>query len=298
MGLEVFPGSPIVYKHFAAFRLLVQGVNAATVELDFTAFAVMHTAFRELLKLSLKNPIKNAEIKSMLKKITKSVRVKASATRSFAMRDFLTLVKSLDMSDPRQFHLKILLMCVGLGSLRQNAMKKMRLVRISGQLFTTDFCPHKCDMHIFKIPDIGLTMCLRKEVDKNLPPGRDHFVYIPEILPLLGLTPVSDMIRYLTTLPVPDGPLFACPSGSRGTSFNKTEYTALDLSLARCWATNFPDRVDEKIAPHSLRKMMIQALYDHFKLTGVAPDGPVGEIVGWHSIKQITRAHYVQLSMT
>mmetsp|Transcript_18199 Transcript_18199/g.21828 ORF Transcript_18199/g.21828 Transcript_18199/m.21828 type:complete len:162 (+) Transcript_18199:3451-3936(+) len=47
MGLEVFPGSPVVYKHFIAFRILCQGVSSATLENDFITISVLHSAFRE-----------------------------------------------------------------------------------------------------------------------------------------------------------------------------------------------------------------------------------------------------------
>ena len=296
MGLEVFPGSPIVYKHFAAFRLLVHGVNSATIENDFIAISAMHVAFRERISLNIHNPVKNAEVKSLIKHLTTAVRVKAQATRSFALRDFVKLVDSLDRTDPRQLHTRVLLQCVGLGALRRGAAKKMRLIRLGKPLYSTRMHPTLSDAHILPHAKYRYVLVLRKEVDKCLPAGREHFSYIPDRT-AMGLTPVSDLILWLTTYPVPDGPLFACPTGSTATAFRTTEYGAIDLALSRAWARCFPDRVSEKIAPHSLRKMMIQALYDHLKLQGVIPDGPVGEFVGWHNIKKDTRAHYAQLSM-
>ena len=53
----------------------------------------------------------------------------------------------------------------------------------------------------------------------------------------------------------------------------------------------------EKIAPHSLRKMFVQALYDHISALGLLPDTPMGEIIGWFNRESTTRAFYAQLSM-
>ena len=295
MGLEVFPGSPIVYKHWAAYRLLVQGVNAMTLENDFISVSVMHTSVKERAGLKIHNPVRSAELKTLIKHLTKAVRIKANATRSFALKDFITMVLSLDKGDPRQLHTRVMIQCLGFGALRRGAAQKMRMKRLKGELLTTNFCEGS-DIRIINHPTYGLVLVLRKEVDKCLPGGQDLWTYIPDKMKC-GLTPVSDMILWLTSYPVPDGPLFACPTGSTGSSFNRNEYTAIDLALARLWARNFPHRITEKIAPHSLRKMMIQALFDSLTMQGLIPDVPVGEFVGWFNKKQLTRAAYAQLSM-
>ena len=295
MGLEVFPGSPIVYKHFAAHRLLVQGVNSATLEQDFIAISVMHSSVKERLGLNIHNPVRNSEIKALIKHLTKSVRIKANATVSMAFRDFIVLINSLDKTDPRQLHTCVMMQCVGFGGLRRGAAEKMRLKRTNGEKYSTKFCEGS-DVRILYHPTYGWVLCLRKELDKCLPAGQDLWTYIPDVM-ICGLTPVTDFILWVTSYPLPDGPLFACPSGPSGTSFNSTEYTALDLALARTWAKCFPRRLEEKVAPHSLRKMIIQAFYDMLKLLGVVPDEPVGEFIGWWNKKKITRASYAQLSM-
>ena len=73
----------------------------------------------------------------------------------------------------------------------------------------------------------------------------------------------------------------------------------MDGLLARWWAKVFPELVHLKIAPHSLRKMTIQMLYDLLKMLGKFSDSDIGEFVGWMSVKKTVgvRCHYADLSM-
>mmetsp|Transcript_18195 Transcript_18195/g.21797 ORF Transcript_18195/g.21797 Transcript_18195/m.21797 type:complete len:118 (+) Transcript_18195:3994-4347(+) len=87
------------------------------------------------------------------------------------------------------------------------------------------------------------------------------------------------------------------PTGPTAVAFSKAEISCADRILAKTWASTFPDRVDEKIALHSLRKVMIQALYDMLKITGKFSDLDLAEFVRWHNKKTSTRAYYATLSM-
>ena len=80
------------------------------------------------------------------------------------------------------------------------------------------------------------------------------------------------------------------------TLYSGEELTTIDRMLAKAWASNFPDRVDEKIRPHSLRKCMVRALYDMLKITGKFSDRDVDEFVNWFNKSKATRAAYATLS--
>jgi hypothetical protein len=179
--------------------------------------------------------------------------------------------------------------------MRRNAAKKVYIKRKPPVLYSTNFTKASDVRIVDGGSEFGLILCIRRDIDKRLPAGREYWGYIPDKMKC-GLTPVSDWIELWTTYPVPDGPWICCPTKD-GQSWSKKEYTALDTMLSKAWAHAFPDRVEEKIAPHSLRKMTIQMLYDWLKLTGKFSDADLGEFVGWLSVKTSVRPHYADLSM-
>ena len=292
-SLNIFPGAPIVYKAFITHRILVTGVSTATMELDMIAISTLHNEVKALLGLPLHNPCKQDEIRIFIQRLSTSVRIKSKCTVPFAFAQFVTLIKSLDVNDPKQLHARACLQVVGLAGLRRGAAQKLYIKRNHGKVYSLDFAVNS-DVKIYPHPKYRWVMSLRKDLDKCMAPGREQFSFIPDIMKC-GLNPVSDVIRLITKYPLHDGPFLASFTGSRGTGFNAGELTALDAILRRSYFDLFPERAGEKVAPHSLRKMIIQALYDWLKMGGTYSEADIGEFIGWWSTKNATRPHYAGL---
>ena len=295
-GLETLPGDSIVLEAYMAHRILVQGVNAATVEHDIITASTWCSDFRQKTKIELHDPAKHISVKQFIRRLTTKVRVQASCTVPFAMRNFVMMIRVLGDSC-RDWHSKVCLQVLAWPALRKGAAKKIYMRRDPPVPLTLRFVkkgPGASDVFIYPHRRYGKVVALRKNVDKALQPGREQWGWMCDGL-MCGLTPASDLEHYITTWPVPDGPLLAAPSGPSGTGFNQCEYTNLDGCVASTWGRTFPEQTDEKVAPHSLRKMLIQALYDHLKFTGKFSEADIGEYVGWISVKNATRPYYAGL---
>ena len=294
MGVEVFPGSPEVYKHYIAHRVLCQGVSTATLENDFISIGLLHVSVRAKLGVNIHNPVKASDIRLLVKHLAKNVRVPSKMTVAFSWGNLCMMVRSLDSAIPRQLHAKVVIQIHSFPAMRRNAAKKLYLRRKKGKPHALDYATDS-DVHTYPHPRWSKVMRLKIDVDKCQQPGQVLYSYVPDRLKC-GLTPVSDVEQWITSYPLPDGPLLAAPTGPKATAFHKNEYTAADGLLASTWARTFPARVHEKIALHSLRKTTIQALYDLLKLEGKFSEQDVAEFVHWNDRKAATRAHYATLS--
>jgi hypothetical protein len=221
--------------------------------------------------------------------------VKSQVTVPFAFKHFTMMINSLSSTVLKELFTKCVLQGVAFPAMRRNAAKKVYVKRKHPALYSLNFTLESDVRIVDGGEEFGLILCIRRDIDKRLPAGREYWGYVPNKMKC-GLTPVSDWVTLWTTYPVPDGPWICAPT-KNGQSWSKKEYTNLDGMLARAWASTFPDRVEEKIAPHSLRKMTIQMLYDWLKLTGKFCETDIGEFVGWLSVKTSVRPHYADLSM-
>ena len=296
-GLETLPGTPSVYEAFVSHRLLVQGVNVATIEHDIITASTWHSDCRTKLGVDFQDPAKHISVKQFVKRLSTSVRVQANPTVPFSFREFVQMIKSLGDS-PRHWHARVALQVLTFPALRKRAAMKLYIRRRPPhQLHSLDFVRKgegASDVFIYPHHKFKKVVALRKNVDKALQAGREQWSWLCDNLKC-GLTPASDVEYYITTFPLPDGPLLAAPTGPRATSFRKTEYTALDSMVQTSYSSAFPEKAGAKVQPHGCRKTLIQALYDMLKLLGKFSDGDIGEYVGWVSVKNATRPYYAGL---
>ena len=290
-GLEVLPGSPIVYEHFIGHRLLVEGVSIATVELDMIAISIWHSYFKATIPgLWWHNPTKQDLIRVLLKHLSKRVKLSAKVTVPFSYINFVIMINSLTGTDCITLHCKIALQIVGLGGLRRVAAVHLWLRRHSPAEHSLQF-KKDSDILVIWIEEFGWCTALHINFDKNIPAGAWRWVWIPGIM-VCGLSLGQDIRFYLTRYAVPDGPFLAAPTGSRGRSWRSTVWSGLDRAVARTYAGAFPGRSSVGVAPYSLRKMIIQALHTWARRTGKFTDGDIGEFIGWVSKKTDIMKHY------
>jgi len=300
LGLTVFPTTPhIVLMHCTA-RLLVAGVSSATIEQDAIAISTFYADVKRQLQLEMNNPFKHFEVRQFIKNIGKNLRIQSKATRPFPLWEFVAMMEHLDRNHPKQLHARVVLQVHALPGLRRVAARALRIKRKGGRRKSLDFHAES-DVFIFEHPDpalrvkFGKIMAIRVDVDKCMAPGATRWTFIPDIM-VCGLTPVTDVITWIVRHGLPDGPFLAVPLDKLATRFSLVQYTGVDRTAAKAWAVTFPLRTEGKICPHSLRKMIVQALYDWARLHGLCWDTPIGEFIGWYSVKNATRPHYAGLT--
>lgn len=295
MALEVLPGSPAVYELFIAHRLLVEGVSIATVELDFISLSVWHYSLKALIPgLKFHNPTKQDLIRVFVKYLAKEVRLPASATVPCALWELVAMVKQFDTRDPQQLHAKICMEVHALPILRRIAAENLLVKRAYPQLHTVHFVQGS-DVALEWDIEFGLCAGFRVNVDKNIPAGRWRWIWVPGRMKC-GLTLGEDIYHWLTTYPVPDGPLLASPRNKAATSFNTGKFKGFDRIVAMAWRmlqAKYPEQLaGRKVVPYSLRKAMIQALDDSKRMYRKITNEDIGELVGWTSVKTDIMKHY------
>ena len=122
-------------------------------------------------------------------------------------------------------------------------------------------------------------------------PGQPRFVYVPAYMDC-GLNFVATVKHYLTRFNVPDGLMFASPTGVLGRSFKPTPYTQWDKMAQRCYSRAFPEGT-KRIASHSCRKSLIQIMFNMNEI----PRDFMGDLVGWLSVKTCVLKYYASLPL-
>ena len=290
-GLEVLPGSTEVYSQFVTHRLLVEGVSISTVELDFIAISVWHATLKAAIPgLWWHNPTKQDLVRVLLKHLTAKVKLSSKMTVPLPLVDFVTMINCLDRNDPIQLHRRIAMQLVGFGGLRGVAAIHLHIKRAFPCLYSLAFISGS-NIFLRWDDEFGWCVAVYINFDKNIPSGGWRWVWIPGIMKC-GLSLGDDIRKYLTTWPVPDGPLLAAPKGSRGRDFHTSHWTGLHRAVAVTYAAAFPGRPKEGISPYSLRKMIIQALAHYARATRKITNDDIGEYIGWVSKKTDIMKHY------
>ena len=296
-NLTVLPGSPEVYEQYIAHRVLVQGVDISTVEQDFIALSVLHASLKASIPgLWWHNPTKQDLIRVFLKYLSKEVKLQCEVTVPFSFINFVMMISALDRKSPLQLHARVVLQTVGFAGLRRVAATNLYLKRLAPVLFSLNYDFDASDVVQMWDDTFGWCTGLAISVDKNAVAGRTRWVWIPNNM-VCGLTYGDDVRLWLSSYCIPDGPFLAAPANQTATKFRTTPYSAIDNCLARSWRACFPKRVNCKISPYSLRKMIIQALHDWCKVTNRFSHREVGEFIGWISTKTDIQQHYAGLDM-
>jgi hypothetical protein len=290
MLLVALPAHPDVINLYLQHRLHEDGVDTSTTELDVQAISAWHISAQVAFhNSSLPNPAKTAALRFEMKSFAKKLKKPVSATEKWSVAELSAMVAACPKDNAYGLHDRVCLSALSLGLLRRGAASAIRLVR-TDPADPLSFDLDSSDISLHTHPRLGRYFKLAIHTDKTAVPGRPRYVYLPE-LTACGINFVSDMILYLTTYAVPDGPLFASPTGKNGVGFKPTMYKNWDTLVKRCYKRVYPTGT-KKIASHSCRKSSIQAIFS----SGVH-ESFIGDLAGWLSVKSTVLKYYASLSV-
>ena len=289
VALRPFPANLDTLLLFMQHRLHIDQVDTSTLELDLNALSAWHiSAAQALRRPSLQNPVKDATVRYETKILGKRLKKTARPMMKWSMAELQLMVHTCP-DTALGWHDRVCLGTLSLAMLRKGAAAAIRLVRTDPR-DPLSFNPEKSDIVISTHPSLGEYIRLSIHTDKNAVPGRPRYAYIPAFTKV-GINLVRDIKFYLTKYPVPDGYLFAAPFNKHGKTFRSTPYTQWDAVVHRCYARAFPNG-KKVVASHSCRKSVIQAIFN----TGL-PEGIIGDVVGWLSVKSTVLKYYASLSI-
>ena len=289
VALHPLPANLDTLLIYVQHRLHIDKVDTSTLELDLNALSAWHiSAAQALRRPSLQNPVKDATVRYETKILNKKLKKKARPMMKWSMAELTDMINSCP-NTAVGWHDRVCLGALSLAMLRKGAAAAIRLVRTDPKN-PLSFDTEKSDIIITTHPELGEYIRLAIHTDKNAVPGRPRYAFIPAFTKV-GINLVRDIKFYLTKYPVPDGYMFAAPYNKHGRTFRSTPYTQWDAVVHRCYARAFPNG-KKIVASHSCRKSVIQAIFN----TGL-PEGIIGDVVGWLSVKSTVLKYYASLSI-
>lgn len=289
VALRPLPATLDTLLLYVQHRLHIDQVDTPTIELDLNSLSTWHLSAAQALRLpSLQNPVKTATVRYEMRILNKKLKKKARPMMKWSMAELATMVLACP-DTAVGWHDRVCLGTLSLAMLRKGAAAAIRLVR-TNPMNPLSFDTEKSDIVIATHPQLGEYIRLSIHTDKNAVPGRPRYAYIPAFTKV-GINLVRDIKFYLTKYSVPDGYMFAAPYNKHGKSFRNTPYTQWDAVVHRCYVRAFPTG-NKVVASHSCRKSVIQAIYN----TGL-PEGVIGDICGWLSVKSTVLKYYASLSI-
>ena len=292
-NLHALPAQREVLELYRLHRIAADNVDTPTTSLDLDAISAWHIdVITQTGHQHLTNPAKTAWLRYQGKQLERHLKKPSRATEKWTLRE-LVRMSDLCPNDAYGRHDRLCLEALSFGLLRKGAAASMRLRR------TNPADPLSFDLHedtgsdvaILHHPTLGAYVRMAVHRDKVVKPGQPRFVFIPQYTDC-GIDFVATLSNYLIDFKVPDGFLFASPTGKLGNSFHSNSYTAWDKMAKRCYLRAFPSGA-KRVASHSCRKSLIQIMFNMMDI----PQDFLGDLTGWLSVKTSVLKYYASLSL-
>lgn len=306
--LAPFPLSTQGVLLFLHSRLLDGDADSSTLSNDAAGLSAFHTDLALALRVSDANPVKHPRVKFDLQQLERHYKKLNRARRPLQLYTVRAMALHCWHKNTRlgQFHALVLLF-TACGFLRKHAATRLMVAIDPSGFFdprASSFSFRHCEEH-------GVYLHINVAIDKNVATGWPRNSFVPGVV--LGDIPLVDWLsRYLKyhrlrdpALLAEPGYLFSAPAGNRGHKYRSNPYTATDSLTKSTFATVLPDeaasgdpaRDTTYLGAYSLRKSLVQALYDHMSTAGHQSINTVmGDVVGWLSVKSEVTRHYASLS--
>ena len=306
--LVPFPLSSQGVLLFLHSRLLDGDADSSTLLNNAASLSAFHTDLAQALQVSDANPVKHPRVKFDLQQLERHYKKLNRARRPLQLYTVRAMALHCWHKHTRlgQFHALVLLF-TACGFLRKHAATQLVVAVDPSGAFdprASSFSFRHCEEH-------GDYVHINVAIDKNVAAGWPRNTFVPGVV--LGDIPLVEWLRHYLkyhrlrdpALVAEPGYLLSAPAGNRGIKFRSNPYTATDSLTKSTFAAVLPEdaasgdpaRDATYLGAYSLRKSLVQALYDHMSTAGHQSINTVmGDVVGWLSVKSEVTRHYASLS--
>ena len=305
VGLQALPLRSDAVCFYIQYRLGDMDVDTSTLSNDAASLSAFHLDISQATGILRANAATQPVVRFQLRSFDKNYKKLNRARRSMALWTVRAMALHCWNQETRmgRFHALVILF-TACGFLRKRAATLLQVATTLDGAYD----PAASNVSFLTSPTHGPYVRIQVTVDKNVQKGWPRNTFIPGVV--LGDVPFLEWLRrYLQydrladpSLEERPGYLLAAPAGKY---FRSTPYTNTDQLVKRVYSVVLPqesssgdDAVNGKyLGAYSLRKSLVQALYDHMASSGHHSISTVmGDVVGWLSVKSEVTRHYASLS--